>query len=88
MRPLWNLAAGRRHLRAGEGAEFPYAPSLVVAQDVEVAIVRFDLEVAVLRREPPVNQLGHLDTPYIERWAVELGVREAWHALLDEAQTS
>ena len=29
-----------------------------------------------------------LDTPYIERWAVELGVRDAWHALLAEAQTS
>ena len=29
-----------------------------------------------------------LDTSYIERWAAELGIREAWHALIDEAKTS
>src|SRR5512144_1391053 len=51
---------------AGEHRELPGQMRVMDAQDVEPAVVALDLDVAVIRPEPLIDGVDHLDVPRAE----------------------
>jgi len=53
-------------VRALEHNQLPFRSNLVEAQDVEIAVVALDLEVAVVRAMPLIEVIDHLDLTCVQ----------------------
>lgn len=50
-----------------ETDQLPNAPVRIVTNDVETAVITDDLEIAVVRCQPPVLHRGHMDVAFAHR---------------------
>ncbi len=53
-------------MRALEHGQFPLGPPFIEAQYIEIAVVAFDLEVAIVRPVPYIDVFGDLNSTPIQ----------------------